>query len=428
MFFKNTVFKNTFVKNRYCRNHLLQNKIYNEKTNKRAAAFLAVLSVCLLFFPSCRTSSNSQPVANNNNDTVIYTSIKTAPQSAISVSAESAILIEASSGEIIWQKNAESKHSMASTTKIMTALVALENCELDRMVKVSPDAVGVEGSSIYLYAGETLSMENLLYALLLSSANDAAAAIAIEVGGSIEAFAGLMNQKADELNLECTHFSNPHGLDDPEHYTTAKDLAKIAMAAMQNETFRQIVSTYKKTIPHDQTDGVRLLLNHNKLLKNYEGAIGIKTGFTKKSGRCLVSAATRDGLELIAVTINAPDDWNDHKEMLDFGFSGYECKTLCTQNELKFNIPVVGGYNNYVIATNRETIKIIVPRNSTPVKTVTECPKFLYAPARQGDQTGSVIYYFNGIEIGRSNLIIVNGTEETSNKRSLAEILGIKKQ
>jgi D-alanyl-D-alanine carboxypeptidase len=225
-----------------------------------------------------------------------------------SVSARSAIVVEAETGRVIWAKNAHVSLPMASTTKIMTALVALENADPEKTVSIPPDAVGVEGSSVYLYEDERLRLEDLLYAMLLESANDAAAAIAIEVGGSIEGFSEMMNAKAEELGLERTSFANPHGLDDPEHYTTAAELARIAVAAMKNESFCNIVSTYKKTIPLNETEGVRLLINHNKMLSRYDGAVGIKTGYTKKSGRCLVSAAERDHVKLICVTLNAPDD------------------------------------------------------------------------------------------------------------------------
>ena len=237
----------------------------------------------------------------------------------ISLSARSAALYDPSSKTFLYTKNADERLPMASTTKIMTALVAIENASLDQSVAVSDEAIGTEGSSLYLKRGEILSMGDLLRGLMLRSANDAAAAIAYEISGSIEAFAEKMNEKAAIIGAESTHFTNPHGLDDTAHYTTAKDLAIIAAEALGNETFLSIVSTSKYIIKN--TDGeARLLTNHNKLLSLYDGAIGVKTGFTKKSGRCLVGAAERDGTRLISVTINAPDDWNDHQALLDYGF------------------------------------------------------------------------------------------------------------
>ena len=237
----------------------------------------------------------------------------------VSVSAKSAALYDPASKSFLYTKNADMQLPMASTTKIMTALVAIENADLDKSVSISDDAIGTEGSSLYLKRGETMTMKDLLMGLMLRSANDAAAAIAYEISGSIEAFAEKMNEKATQIGALNTNFTNPHGLDDPSHYTTAKDLAIITAEALSNKTFLNIVSTKKHIIKNSDGEA-RLLTNHNKLLNLYDGAIGVKTGFTKKSGRCLVGAAERDGTRLISVTINAPDDWNDHKALFDYGF------------------------------------------------------------------------------------------------------------
>ena len=204
---------------------------------------------------------------------LIFSSVIYASPISLSLSAESAVLMCAENGEVYFSKNADAPLPMASTTKIMTALVALENSDVTDTVQIDRRAVGIEGSSVYLTEGEMLTMENLLYALLLSSANDAAVAIAIEIGGSTEGFAELMNAKADEMGLENTHFDNPHGLDSENHYTSARDLAKITAAALENETFSKIVSTYKTTIPC--ISGTRVLINHNKLLRSYDGAVGV---------------------------------------------------------------------------------------------------------------------------------------------------------
>ena len=292
----------------------------------------------------------------------------------INVSAESAVLIEVSGGRVIYEKNAYSRMPMASTTKIMTALVAIECGDLDRIVSVSEKAVGVEGSSIYLYPGEKLSMRDLIYALMLESANDAAAAIAISTAGTVEEFARLMNLKAEEIGLEDTHFENPHGLDSEQHYTTAYDLACLSAYALRNDCFREIVSTYKRVIPLRDNEGSRVLLNHNRLLRSYDGAIGVKTGFTRKSGRCLVSSAERDGVTLVSVTLNAPDDWNDHREMLDLGFKLFEKLTLCR-------------------ASNREDISVVVEKADRKIRKVVELKRFYYAPISVGDTVGRVCYY-----------------------------------
>lgn len=228
---------------------------------------------------------------------------------AVGVSAKSAVLIETSADRIVYRKNADEKLPMASTTKIMTAICAIENTDdLDRKITVADCAVGVEGSSIYLKHGEHLSVRELVYGLMLSSGNDAAVAIACAVSGDVQRFAALMNETAKKIGVQNTSFKNPNGLDEEGHYTTAYDLARIASYALKNDEFKKIVSTYTTTIPYEGYSYDRRLKNHNKLLKLYDGCIGIKTGFTKKSGRCLVSAAERDGAVLVAVTLNAPDD------------------------------------------------------------------------------------------------------------------------
>ena len=375
----------------------------------KAASILVALSFCLggfFVFSSCKRqeiTEHPQRVEIEREKELFLG--KYDPSNTPEISAKSAILIEISSGEVISAKNADERLPMASTTKIMTALVALENCDLKKVISVSPNAVGVEGSSVYLYPNERLTLEDLLYAMLLESANDAAAAIAIEIGGSIEGFAQMMNAKATELGLLHTHFENPHGLDSATHYTTARELAIIARAAYSNEAFREIVSTYKKTVPLNETEGVRLLINHNKLLKSYEGATGIKTGFTKKSGRCLVSAAEKDGVGLIAVTLNAPDDWQDHTKLLDHGFSLIESKVLCEIGEFSYIIPAVGGDCDHVKVENAEKVTVLLPRSSAEIECKIELPRFLYSPVSSGEVIGRIVFYLNGKEIAHSKLV-----------------------
>ncbi len=369
---------------------------------KAAALSTALLLYCASLFSCAPQAEDSEadraPLSQSQHTAELLTQTNSAPMP--SVSAKSAVLIDADSGAVICEKDPDERLPMASTTKIMTALVAIENCEdITKEIVVSPSAVGVEGSSVYLYEGERLTLKDLLYAMLLESANDAAAAIAIEIGGSIKGFADMMNRKAAALGLENTHFENPHGLDGEDHYTTARELGKIAACAMQNETFSEIVSTYKKTIPLNGTEGVRLLINHNKLLKNYDGAIGIKTGYTKKSGRCLVSAAERDGLKLICVTLSAPDDWRDHKTLLDYGFSLYESRLLYESGEFKHVLPVVGSDREYVTLTNREDIRITLPRSVSDIEYRVEAREFEYAPVLEGEILGNLICEVKGITV-----------------------------
>lgn len=321
------------------------------------------------------------------------------------VSAECALLLDADSRATLAEKNADKRMAPASTTKIMTALVALEKCDVNKTVEISPDAVGVEGSSVYLFAGEKIKMIDLLYAMLLESANDAAAAIAIEVGGSIEDFARLMNAKARELGLCDTNFTNPHGLYDEEHYTTAHELALIAAEALDNEAFRRIVASKKHTlIPVE--GNTRMLYNHNKMLSLYKDAIGVKTGFTKKSGRTLVSAAERGGLTLIAVTLNAPDDWNDHAKMLDAGFDSYE-RFLVVRSGFSVPHDIVGGTESYVMLTNPEEISLTLPRGARDRLSLVAEPfaRFSFAPAKKGDTAGKVALYLDGERLYEGELV-----------------------
>ena len=231
-----------------------------------------------------------------------------------SVSAKSAILINADTGAVLYAKNEKERLPMASTTKIMTALIALETAALDdRCVTITDEMVRVEGSSMGLQAGDQLSLTSLAAGMLVVSGNDAANSVAIAISGSKEDFAEKMNRRAKDIGMNDTHFVTPSGLDDEAHYSTAYDMALLATIALANPDFAEIVKEKKYTIPYISPEQSRRFSNHNRLLSMYEGCIGVKTGFTKKSGRCLVSAAERDGIRLVAVTLNAPDDWNDHQ-------------------------------------------------------------------------------------------------------------------
>ncbi len=369
-----------------------------------AMAVLLCLGGFFIFFDTDNSSSQGSAITSDVG-TTSFIKAESHSLPSLSVSAKSAILIEAVSGEVIYSKNPDERLPMASTTKIMTALLAIESCDISKTVSVSPEAVGVEGSSVYLYPGERLTLEDLLYAMMLESANDAAAAIAIEVGGSVENFAEMMNKKALEMGLKDTHFNNPHGLDGETHYTTARELAMITRRAFSNETFRKIASTRKKTIPLNETQGVRMLVNHNKLLKNYDGAVGVKTGFTKKSGRCLVSAAERDGLTLIAVTLSAPNDWQDHTSMLDHGFSLYESRILCDIGSFSYIMPVSGADTDHIALENAQRVTAILPRGRDDIKCVVELPRFCLAPVNEGSCIGQLVFYLEGKEIARSDII-----------------------
>lgn len=311
-----------------------------------------------------------------------------------SVSAESAILMDGQTGRVLWSRNAHSRALIASTTKIMTGLIIAEDCNLSAEVVVSEESVNVEGSSIDLQAGETLTVEALLYGMMLQSGNDAATALAVYHSGSVDAFADEMNERAREMGLYQTHFTNPHGLDDEAHYSTAKDLAVLAACAMENPVFCQVVST--KTI----SLGSRSFCNHNRMLLQYDGAIGVKTGYTRAAGRILVTCAERKGRKLIAVTINDRQDWADHKRLLDYGFSCYSETTIANGNEAVAEVPVISGEKACVQAASAEAITCALAADEQ-WKLVCHVPEFVYAPVTAGTLAGEAALLVDGREIFR---------------------------
>lgn len=327
-----------------------------------------------------------------------------------SLSAESYVLMDAVTGAVLCQSRADAPLPMASTTKMMTCLVALEEADPFGEVTVPKEAVGVEGSSIYLVEGEKLTLLDLLYGLMLESANDAAQAIAICVSGSVEAFAEKMNEKARQIGLVNTHFVNPHGLQADQHYSTARDLSLLMRICLQNELFRELSATKTKTIPAP-AGKCRYLANHNKLLRSYEYCIAGKTGFTKTAGRCLVTAAEKEGTTLICTTLGAPDDWNDHKSLFQHGFSLYSTKVLAEQGALTYSIPVVGGLHGEVAVKNASPVCASL-RSEEQVASFVELPLFVYASVQEGDVIGSVVFCREGIEVGRAELIAVETVEK----------------
>lgn len=263
------------------------------------------------------------------------------------VSGQAAILMEQSSGRVLYSKNEHQPLKIASITKIMTAILAIESGKLDETVTVSKRAEGTEGSSLYLVAGEKLTLRDLVYGLMLRSGNDAAIAIAEHVGGSVEGFVFLMNEKAEEIGMSNTLFRNPHGLDtDEDHLSSAYDMALLTQYAMGNEEYREISSTKDY---RSKGDKVRVFHNKNRLLtEKYSYSTGGKTGYTKLAKRTLVSTASKDGLDLIAVTLNAPDDWDDHMHMFNWGFEHYSLERLVSKGKLKSKVDPFYEGNLYV--------------------------------------------------------------------------------
>ncbi len=307
------------------------------------------------------------------------------------ISADYGILMDSQTGRVLWEKEPDQPALIASTTKIMTGYLTAKYCDLDSRVAVPAEAVGPEGSSIYLKNGEVLTVRELLYGLMLHSGNDAAVTLAMFISGNTEAFTELMNREAGELGLKNTSFSNPHGLDDAGNYSTARDLAVLTAHAMKDPVFRQVVSTKTTTV------GSRSFTNHNKLLWRYDGTIGVKTGYTKAAGRILVSCVQRQGRQLIAVTISAPDDWNDHVRLMNFGFDAFTPKAFAAAGETMGQVPVLSGAEETVDAVLTEDVCYPV-RQGEQVELLTEVPPFVFAPVLAGDPAGRLILLIDGVE------------------------------
>lgn len=276
------------------------------------------------------------------------------------ISGQAAVVIDAKSGAVIYEKNFDARFPMASTTKIMTAKIVLDTLPLDTIVTVPKEATLVEGSSIYLAENEKITAEDLLYGLLLESGNDAAITLACAVSGSTEKFVNLMNDTAKNMGLNNTSFANPHGLTAENHFVSAYELAYITMCAMKNDKFREIVSTVRYIAPSLDGTHTRYFYNHNKLLKTYDGAIGVKTGYTEAAGRCLVSCAQKNGEEYICVTLNDRNDWADHTALLDYAFSNFDSIEVAPKNSFAINV-----YGNRLC--NTEPVYVTVKEGETPV-------------------------------------------------------------
>ena len=331
------------------------------------------------------------------------------------VTAKAAIVMEATTGKILFAKNAEEIRYPASTTKIMTLLVALEKGNLDDNVIASQKASETDGSSLWLSPGEQMNMLDLMYGMMLISGNDATVALAEHIAGSVERYADLMNSKAREIGAENTRFTNTSGLPDPNHYTTAHDLAKIAAYGYKNPVFTKIVSTERKMIPWAGKSYDRDLYNENKMLWNYDGANGVKTGYTEAAGPSLVSSAKRGNIQLIAVVLDSDRMWLDSKALLDYGFSKIEPKLVYKQGEIIKSIRIKDGVEETVQLTLAEDIVFPVSfGDRQDFGTVVETPQNYSAPVNAGQSVGSVKLLYKGQVYGSVDLIAMQTIERKS--------------
>lgn len=331
-------------------------------------------------------------------------------------------VVEASTLRVLDSNNKDVKMEMASTTKIMTALVIIENCDLDKEIKIADEAVGVEGSSIYLQKNQIWTIRDLLYGLMLRSGNDSAAALAIACAGSTEAFADMMNDKAKALGLTNTHFENPHGLHSENHFTTAYDLAVISAYAMRNTEFAKIVSSKSYATQANDTHEKQYFVNKNKMLSTYEGANGIKTGYTTDSGRCLVSSAKRDGMQVVGVVLNCYDMWNVSADLLNKAFAKYTPVEVGRKGDMVADIEIGGSEYSLAFADD-----LVVPfKNSEEVDCVGyfDIDESLSLPVKAGSTVGKILFYNDNRLLFGVNIVNIEEINDTGVLRALKNLVG----
>ncbi|MEG1661900.1 MAG: D-alanyl-D-alanine carboxypeptidase family protein, partial [Clostridiales bacterium] len=313
---------------------------------------------------------------------------------ALELTAKSAILIDAASGKILFNQNSHEKLPVASTTKVLTGMLVLENVsDLHKTITIPEDFVNVGESGIYLAAGETLTYEDLLYAMLLCSANDAAQVLAVGVSGSEKDFVELMNQRTAELGLTDSHWANPHGLDAAEHYSSAYDLAMIARAAAQIPEYNTIVSTYTWTIPWKSNEYDRVVYNHNQFLSSYEGADGMKTGYTSKSGNCLIASATKNGMRLISVILNSTDHYGETTQLMNYGFDNYSLSKVANKGKIVGSVKVVDGRDNAVDVVLGDDVYLVMKNDSRySPDAVVNLPPSIKTPFDSDHTIGTIAY------------------------------------
>lgn len=329
---------------------------------------------------------------------VISSALSMKAEAVVSTSASAAVLMDADSGRVLYAHNENARMLIASTTKILTALVAIENGRLADVVTVSKEAALTEGSSMYLKEGEELTLETLLYGLMLSSGNDAAVAVAEGVAGSVDAFVALMNKKAAELGMQDSSFANPNGLDAEGHYSTAMDMARLACAAMNDPILMRIASTTSVST------GGRTMNNHNRLLTTVEGCVGLKTGYTRAAGRTLVSCAERDGQRLAAVTLQDGNDWADHEALFSYGFAAFPKRTVLNRGETAALLPVIDGDASVVEIAAVESLSWPVQGDEI-LEMRLEVPTVLSAPVHRGAVVGQAVLLLDGVEVKTTELV-----------------------
>lgn len=329
----------------------------------------------------------------------------------LGISAEAYILVEATTGRVLAGRETEKQLPIASTTKILTALIALEQSDINTYFTVDPTAIRVEGSSMGLQEGDQANLYSLAAGMLLASGNDAANAAAVRIAGSLEAFSGQMNRRAVEIGMEQSHFVTPSGLHDEEHYSTAADMALLGRTALQNKLFAELCRQSSMKLSYGNPPFDRWLKNHNKLLTTLPGCIGIKTGFTQKAGRTLVSAAERNGVTLVCVTLDASNDWEDHAKLYEYGFGQVTLEPIPVDTSA-FHLRVVGGVGDTAaVRPLGETLACVTAEQLPRVTVKVYLEPFCYAPLREGEAVGEMVHYYDGFEVARTVLVAAESIE-----------------
>ncbi|MFD2168838.1 D-alanyl-D-alanine carboxypeptidase family protein [Tumebacillus lipolyticus] len=377
-------------------------------------SLVAIAAFAVLLLTVSPVSANHDPKGNAILETTVAPDNLFA--SEVEISATSAAVIDVQTGRVLYEKNGDEKMLIASLTKIITTIVAIESgVDLNSTVTVSNRASGKEGSSIYLKVGEKQKLIDLLYAVMLRSGNDAATAVAEHVGKTEQKFVEMMNQKAKELGLLGTHFANPHGLDQEAHYSTAHDMARITAYALRNPVFAEIVQTKVKSIPMQGESWDRKMYNKNKMLVRYEGADGVKTGYTKAAGRCLASSATKDGRQIAVLTLKASSDWDDHARLLNYGFQKYQFLPIAKENSVLRTVPVEDGVKKDVdVIVGHQFNYPVREDEQEKVTQKIEMEETLQAPLAAGQKVGELKVYFEDRLVGQVPIIVGHDVEKES--------------
>ena len=346
---------------------------------------------------------------------LIITKVAVAAPTPPTIKAKAAIVIDAATGKVLYSKNAEEQRYPASTTKMMSLIVALEHGNLDEMVTASQNAASTEGSSLALTQGEKLKMIDLLYGIMLISGNDATVAVAEHISGSVEKFAELMTEKAHAIGATHTHFANSSGLPDPNHFTTAHDLARIAAYGYKNPLFTEIVGTKHKVIPWAEKDYGRDLYNENRMLWLADGGNGVKTGYTDAAGRCLVSGAKRDGIQLIAVVLDSETMWDDSLALLNFGFSEVTPETISAKGDILKTTRVINGKTEAIkLVANDDLVIAVTADDKERFTTVIDAPNKIEAPVLKGQKLGVLRVLYQDVEVATVDLVADDNSERKS--------------